>query len=88
MPIHVHAVNAHTNSIAEPEAPPSAAPGERVATFVILVIIINQRANRHEAIDIKIIQLDEETEIANINDHPFKLFAEAFGHKFGFAPLI
>src|SRR5262249_57279820 len=66
----------------------SAAPGERVGPVVVAIEVINQRANRYEAFNIKIIKLDEEAEIANVNDHSVELFAQAFSHEDGFAPLI
>src|SRR5215470_5589356 len=88
MPIHVHAVNSDADTITELESPPSASSGKRVPAFVEMVIVVGQCRNRNQTIDKKIVQLDKEAEVTNVDDHPVELFAQALGHEDGFAPLV
>src|SRR5262245_43943342 len=88
MPIHVHAVNADADTITEPELPPSAASGERVPAFVEMIIVVGQCPNRNQTFDKKIVQLDKDAEIPNVDDYPVELFAQALSHEDGFAPLV
>ena len=88
MPINIHAVDAHADTITELELPPSPAPGERVPALVEVVKVVGQRCDRNQTFNKKIVQFDKKAEVPNVGDHPVELFAQALGHEDGFAPLV